>query len=370
MRKPIILGDFAQYSHLPYEERQTIFQEARLHGLDGSVQPFAVGGSDVAAIFGESPWVTAPALHAEKWGLKSKKSDGPKDVFVKGHMAEDFVRNMFEYYNKDKIQKTIANTLQFRHPLYPHVVVNPDGFVIDLDGCLGIYEGKTVNPFSDDVTDYWKKGLVPPYYDLQGRYYMGTCDVDFCWFACAWGLNKNEMAWVKITRDRKLETVIFEGIEEWVRDSIACRSKNILPKNGPLNHADLVSQDLQRRYGDPVAGLSPIRIPASLESAIIAIADIQRKIEAEKKLKSASESILRDLERQLIAVSCPVLDQMGSNPNGLYTMDNGVSVKFSFDISGKMALDKGLLKSRYPAIYNEVYTPSNNRTLKVTITGE
>lgn len=44
---------------------------ARAHGPDGSI-PIAIGGSDVAAIFGISPWKTPLDLWLEKSGKLTK----------------------------------------------------------------------------------------------------------------------------------------------------------------------------------------------------------------------------------------------------------------------------------------------------------
>ena len=69
MAKPIILCDTAGMAN----DR---WLECRMHGPKGDI-PYTVGGSDVAAIFGVSPWTTPMELWLIKKG-RMKPADGKR----------------------------------------------------------------------------------------------------------------------------------------------------------------------------------------------------------------------------------------------------------------------------------------------------
>lgn len=80
MTKPNVLCDCAGMSN----ER---WLECRAHGPDGSI-PYTVGGSDVAAIFGLSPWVTPLELWMAKKGrMKAPVRPNPEQLEM-GHLLE------------------------------------------------------------------------------------------------------------------------------------------------------------------------------------------------------------------------------------------------------------------------------------------
>ena len=80
MAKPIVLCDCAGMSN----ER---WLECRAHGRDGCI-PYPVGGSDVAAIFGLSPWVTPLELWMTKQGrIKAPARTNPEQLEM-GHLRE------------------------------------------------------------------------------------------------------------------------------------------------------------------------------------------------------------------------------------------------------------------------------------------
>lgn len=66
MAAPIILCDTAGMTNEQW-------LEARMHGPHGKI-PYTVGGSDVAAIFGVSPWTTP----LELWNIKKGRMKPPK----------------------------------------------------------------------------------------------------------------------------------------------------------------------------------------------------------------------------------------------------------------------------------------------------
>ena len=80
MAKPIILCDTAGMTN----DR---WLECRMHGPKGDI-PYTVGGSDVAAIFGVSPWTTPMELWLIKKGRMKPAAKSNSNQLMMGHLLE------------------------------------------------------------------------------------------------------------------------------------------------------------------------------------------------------------------------------------------------------------------------------------------
>ncbi len=151
---------------------------ARAHGPDGSI-PIAIGGSDVAAIFGISPWKTPLDLWLEKSG--KLMPDESENMWQKemGHLLEPLVAKIFQHRTGYKIYQVKK---MFQHPKYPWMLADVDYFVELPDGTTAILEIKTTNYNAKD--HWWLNGeeTVPVYYETQGRHYMAVMNVYRCFF--------------------------------------------------------------------------------------------------------------------------------------------------------------------------------------------
>ena len=76
-----------------------------------------IGGSDVAAIIGVSPFRTARDTYYDKLGIAAVEEDEGNWVAMEmGHLLEDLVAKIFERKTGFKIYQIKK---MFRHPLYP-----------------------------------------------------------------------------------------------------------------------------------------------------------------------------------------------------------------------------------------------------------
>ena len=102
---------------------------ARAHGPDGSI-PIAIGGSDVAAIFGISPWKTPLDLWLEKSG--KLMPDESENMWQKemGHLLESVVAQMYAFRTGHRV---ITDTYLYQHALYPWALANIDYGMEDKD---------------------------------------------------------------------------------------------------------------------------------------------------------------------------------------------------------------------------------------------
>ena len=87
MAAPIILCDTAGMS-------EARWLACREHGPKGDIE-YTVGGSDVAAIFGLSPWTTPLELWMQKKGrMKAKPKPNPGQLAM-GHLLEPIAAHFF-----------------------------------------------------------------------------------------------------------------------------------------------------------------------------------------------------------------------------------------------------------------------------------
>ena len=114
-----------------------------------------IGGSDVSAIFGTSPFRTARDLYYDKLNIASVEDDEGNWVAMEmGHLLEPLVAKIFERktgYRVYQIKK------MFQHPQYPWMLADVDYFVELPDGTTAILEIKTTNYNARD--NWWMNAL-------------------------------------------------------------------------------------------------------------------------------------------------------------------------------------------------------------------
>ena len=133
MAAPIVLCDTAGMSN----ER---WLECRAHGPKGNI-PYTVGGSDVAAIFGVSPWVTPLELWRIKKGLMKTPPKLNPDTLEMGHMLEPIAAH---WYAKKTGDTVINDTNMYQHADFPFALADFDRrFIRASDGEKGILECKS-----------------------------------------------------------------------------------------------------------------------------------------------------------------------------------------------------------------------------------
>lgn len=125
-----------------------------------------IGGSDAAAVMGQSPFCTKRDLYYDKCGI-SPVLDEEEDNWVAkevGHRLEELVAEIF---SRKTGLKAVPVRKMFRHPLYPFMLADVDYFIELSDGTVGILECKTTNY---NCQDKWANDGVPLNYEFQGRH--------------------------------------------------------------------------------------------------------------------------------------------------------------------------------------------------------
>jgi len=167
--------------------------ECRMHGPLGNI-PYTVGGSDVAAIFGISPWTTPLELWLIKKGRIKPPEKSNANQLQMGHLLEPIAAYWYEQKSGNAVTE---DTNLYQHADHPYALANFDRrFTRASDGEPGILECKscTYHKAGD-----WAEDAIPLYYELQLRFYLAVADVDIGAFSAVWGNNPdNDLAMQEI----------------------------------------------------------------------------------------------------------------------------------------------------------------------------
>jgi putative phage-type endonuclease len=119
-----------------------------------------IGGSDIGALMGKSPWKSAFTLWAEKTGQVSDQVD-PSMPMKLGTAFEPAIRQLFQDENEGWL--TVHETGTWESVANPVLKANPDGIIEWADGKLGVLEIKFTRQYWDEL---------PEHYNLQVQHYL------------------------------------------------------------------------------------------------------------------------------------------------------------------------------------------------------
>lgn len=200
-----------------------------------------IGGSDVAAILGISPFRTARDLYYDKLNIMASDDEGNWVAMEMGNLLEPLVARIFA---KKTGLKIYQRKCMFQHPHYPWMLADLDYLVELPDGTTAILEIKTTNYNARENWWYNGKEIVPVYYESQGRHYMSVMNIDRVYFCCLYGNNEDEVIIRHIDRDMDYE-------EELIALEQTFWHENILSQNPPpyTEDGDLIMESLRRQLG-------------------------------------------------------------------------------------------------------------------------
>ena len=323
--------------------------KCREHGPKGDIE-YTVGGSDVAVIFGLSPWVTPLELWLIKKGrMKPKLPPNPEQLEM-GHMLEPIAAHFYALRTGNVV--TDDNYL-YQHANLRYALANIDRrYTRKEDGEGGVLECKslTYHKASD-----WADGAYPIYYELQLRYYLAILDQKHGAFSALWGNNpENDLATPHIERDQAKEDIIFEKLDQWIWS---------LRHDKPPTMGDIKPQlamdALARIYGASQKGLPTIEFPMKFEPQLRRIAALQEK-------NAELRGIIKKNEEAIEAHSVRIAELMKQHEHGiLTTTTDKLLVDYVTNTTRRVSSE--YLKQNYPAIYEEARKPSGTRKVKVTI---
>ena len=323
--------------------------KCREHGPKGNIE-YTVGGSDVATIFGLSPWTTPLGLWMVKKGRMKPKSPPNPDQLAMGHMLEPIAAHFYAQRTGNTV--TDDNYL-YQHATLEYALANIDRrYTRKEDGEGGVLECKSLTYHK--AAD-WADGAIPIYYELQLRYYLAVLDEKHGAFSALWGNNpENDLATPHIERVQAKEDIIFEKLDRWIwslRHDKPPTMEDVQPQ--------LAMDALARIYGAGKKGLPTIEFPRKYEPQLRKIAALQ---EENAQLKGA----IKKNEEAIEAHSVRIAELMKEHEHGILTTTTD-KLLVDFVTSTSRRVSSEYLKQNYPSIYEEARKPSKNRKVKVTI---
>lgn len=342
MAAPIILCDCAGM-----DEKRWL--ECREHGPKGDIE-YTVGGSDVATIFGLSPWTTPLELWMIKKGrMKPKDKPNPLQLQM-GHMLEPIAAHFYAERTGDTV---IDDTNMYQHADFPYALADIDRRIIrKADGKPGVLECKscTYHKAGD-----WADGAYPLYYEFQLRYYLAVMDLDFGAFSALWGNNPdNDLATPDLIRDKAKEDMIFERLDQWIW-SLRHDKPPAMTEVDPA----LALKALANICGPSQKSLPTIEFPPKYEKSLRGIVALQDE-------NTALKQKLKENEAKIDAHSVRIAELMKAHEHGvLSTTTDTLLVDFVTRVTRRV--DSGYLKKEHPSIYQAALKSSESRRVKVSV---
>lgn len=312
-----------------------------------------VGGSDVAAILGISPFRTARDLYYDKQNIVPAESDEGNWVAKEmGHLLEDLVAKIFQ---KKTGLPIYQDKKMFYHPIYPFMIADLDYFVSLPDGSTAILEIKTTNY---NARNHWwieKQEIVPAYYEAQGRHYMAVMDVDRVFFCCLYGNNENEIIIREIKRDYFYEEeMIFLEENFWI---------NHVQKQVPPSYTedgDLIITSVRRHFGPADKNAPVVDLDSEMANNVICYLRLQ---EEKKNFEKNVKQIKDDLQR----LKGMIVAEMGPSCTAVCEY-SGINYTVSYNPVYEPTIQKSnldRLKLQFPEIYDKFVTVSESRRFYV-----
>lgn len=181
-----------------------------------------IGGSDIAAIMGQSRWKTAYRLWAEKTGKIEVPDLSNNPAVEMGTRLEQFVAELFAEKTGKQVRR---QSKMYQHPQYPFLVAHVDRLITGSDELL---ECKTCSAYK---LEEWEN-KIPKEYVLQVIWYLGITGRKRGWIACLIGGQKFDYKVIEF--DEELFNLMVEkAVKFW--DMVQTQTPPvILPEDGEV----------------------------------------------------------------------------------------------------------------------------------------
>lgn len=327
------------FSTVKQEEDEAAWLAARTHGL---------GGSDIGAICGVSPFTSARQIYLKKTGQYDDSignaSEASKERMHFGHMlepivADEYARRELEGTNLKLVD--IDATMQ--HKDYPWALANIDRLIVeemfDADGNtilrpVGILECKTTSEY---MNGEWESGEILQSYIYQLNWYLWILGLEKGAFACLVGGNKF-YSYEVFRNDELLENEIIPKAKSFWFD-------NVLKLKEPEMQS--TDKDFANELYSEVVKNSEIVFEDD-ESNDLA----ETVFNCKTKIKELT-NIMEEAQNRL-------KDRLKENEIG-YCKD--YTVKWS--PRSQTRVDTTKLKTEFPQVYEQCKTQSNFRVMTV-----
>lgn len=314
------------FSTVRQEDDEAGWLKARTRGI---------GGSDVGAICGVSPFTSARQVYLNKTGQFQDAltpNDAAKERMHFGHMLEPIVA---DEYSRRTGNRVIAVNATLVHKDHLWALANVDRLIVDGDGRpVGILECKTTSEY---MNEEWESGEILMSYIYQLNWYLWILGLEKGAFACLVGGNKF-YSYEVFRNDELLENTIIPTAKSFWFD-------NVLALKEPEMQA--TDTEFANSIYKSVVKNSEITLPDDETNELA-----RTVFECKAKIKEL-EKIMEEAQNR-------IKDRLQENEIG-YTKD--YTIKWSPRSQTRVDTDK--LKSAFPEIYAQVLKKIEFRAMYV-----
>lgn len=200
-----------------------------------------IGGSDVAAILGLSPWKTPLQVYLAKIATEDQTDDQVSEAAEWGNRLEGAVADKFQERHPE-VGVLLNNDGIHVSKSHPFMLATPDRFIHSDDGET-ILECKTA---SIRLLPTWEAGEIPDAYQLQVQHYMAVLGLDFCWLACLVGGQRYFE--FRVERNQELieglikrESEFWQMVQTRTPPAVSAGDSGILDLLYPTRHGEVVA---------------------------------------------------------------------------------------------------------------------------------
>jgi putative phage-type endonuclease len=315
-----------------------------------------IGGSDIASIFGVSPWKTAYELWEEKTTGWTGESTLERDkVLNRGKKLEPIVIEMLQeerdvwvlernQIHADPEYSFLRAEIDFEYCYDdPNGVANRTSQVPQL---IGNGDVKTVHPYA--AKEWGEEGTdeFPIYYCLQFMHGLMVTGRQVCMVAALIGAD--DLRVYEVKRDEELIAEIRKRAVSFWYDNIA----NRVPP--PIQTSDDAAKMLSRFQGFMVEAdevtARELRIIKGIKAAEAKLLEKRSSLELKVKTTLVQAAVDKGVEGEPDKFAL-----VGANGKPLVTWNNQTTNRVS----------QSRLKDEFPSVYEQVIEPSTYRVLRV-----
>lgn len=231
-----------------------------------------LGGSDMAAVLGLSPWRSPIDVWLDKTSdtVEEKESE----PMYWGNVLEEVVAQEFAKRSGYKVRN---NNFTLQSEPYPYLLANIDREIVGLDAGL---ECKTANAFK---ANEWDGDNVPDAYYIQCQHYMAVTGKASWWIAALIG--GNTFVYKEIKRnDEVIQAIIDTGAAFW-----ELVESNTMPAPDDTKQCENALKKLYQKSNG-----QSVELPANYGNMIIDYLEIKNQLSELETKKRGIENVMKD----------------------------------------------------------------------------
>jgi len=294
-----------------------------------------IGGSDVGAICGVSPFSSARQIYLNKTGQFEealKPGAAAMERMHFGHLLEPIVANEYVRRTGKKIVELGATVC---HKDYSWMRANVDRLILDDDGkIIGILECKTTSEYNNDA---WESGEILLSYMYQLQWYMYILDITYGVFAVLVGGNKFYMYEVYRNDELLRDTILPTVSDFWYNNVLLLREPEL--QSGDTEFANTIYAEVEKN--------SEVVLDDDDSDALAGVV-----FECKSKIK--------ELEKTMEEAQNRLKDKLKDKEIGYC---RNYTIKWSPRSTRRV--DTSMLKANFPDVYEKCCYTSNYRAFTV-----